>query len=709
MFSMLKALFRHKTIAPANPGPPGPVSATPPAPAPTSTPAPVPLAKEEKSHEKKDEESKKEEEKPAEPAPAPTPAPAPAPEPPKPEAKPVDLVNQTTEGEEGAPPPVVINRYADDQLREIVRKLRERVELYKDKVIDPYASSPEHSPPVTPVYRKPDWIKKQEEERLKREAAEQKKIEEDAKKAAVKKEKEEKERVEKEEKLKAEKEKLEKEQAEATCPKIKFTCIDALLQPLENKMDMYLGMTIDPFTDRRYIKWLSVVTIAFNYNVWLATARMCFPYHTPLAIPFWICFDILADLANVIDIIVFQPRLQFVKAGDIIKDRVMTKQKYRESARFQYESFFEFSDRLESIMAKAYIWRVGRTIGYLLYCLHLNSCLYYVASEYEGLGSTKWTYDGKGNAYLRCYYFATRTLITIGGLPEPHTLFEIVFQLVNFFTGVFVFSSLIGQMRDVIGAATAGQTYFRASMDACVAYMNTYTIPKHVQNRVRTWYNYTWDSQGMLDESELLDKMPLVMRTAIAVEINLATFQKIDLFKGCDNQMLVDMLLRLKSILYLPGDFVCKKGDIGREMYIIKAGEVQVIGGPDNKIVFVTLKAGCVFGEISLLQSAKDGGNRRTANVAAHGFANLFVLDKKDLNDILVHYPESQKVLAKKGRKLMKAKGKAPVPEDKERKRGLELFGPKPPTPKLLRAFGGFGKGGLLDKLRAQAAAEKRN
>ncbi|PNJ62921.1 CNGB1 isoform 3, partial [Pongo abelii] len=95
-------------------------------------------------------------------------------------------------------------------------------------------------------------------------------------------------------------------------------------------------------------------------------------------------------------------------------------------------------------------------------------------------------------------------------------------------------------------------------------------------------------------------------------------------------------------------DYVCKKGEIGREMYIIQAGQVQVLGGPDGKSVLVTLKAGSVFGEISLL--AVGGGNRRTANVVAHGFTNLFILDKKDLNEILVHYPESQKLLRKKAR-----------------------------------------------------------
>lgn len=48
--------------------------------------------------------------------------------------------------------------------------------------------------------------------------------------------------------------------------------------------------------------------------------------------------------------------------------------------------------------------------------------------------------------YLRSYYFAVRTLINIGGLPEPVATFEIAFQMVNYFMGVFVFSGLIGQV-----------------------------------------------------------------------------------------------------------------------------------------------------------------------------------------------------------------------------------------------------------------------
>ncbi|XP_029882553.1 cyclic nucleotide-gated cation channel beta-1 isoform X1 [Aquila chrysaetos chrysaetos] len=469
--------------------------------------------------------------------------------------------------------------------------------------------------------------------------------------------------------------------------------------------------SIDPFTNLMYVLWLFFVVMAWNWNCWLIPVRWAFPYQTPANIHCWLLMDYLCDLVYLLDILVFQTRLQFVQGGDIITDKKAMKENYLRSQRFKmdvvcllpldffyfkvgvnpllrfprclkYMAFFEFNNRLEAILSKAYIYRVIRTTAYLLYSLHVNSCLYYWASAYEGLGSTTWVYDGEGNSYIRCYYWAVKTLITIGGLPDPKTLFEIVFQLLNYFTGVFAFSIMIGQMRDVVGAATAGQTYYRSCMDSTIKYMNFYKIPKTVQNRVKTWYEYTWHSQGMLDESELLVQLPDKMRLDIAIDVNYNIVSKVALFQGCDRQMIFDMLKRLRSVVYLPNDYVCKKGEIGREMYIIQAGQVQVLGGPDGKTVLVTLKAGSVFGEISLL--AAGGGNRRTANVIAHGFANLFILDKKDLNEILVHYPESQKLLRKKAKKMLKNNNK---PKDEKGAPGDPLIiPPKADTPKLFQA-----------------------
>ncbi|XP_066860633.1 cyclic nucleotide-gated channel beta-1 [Anser cygnoides] len=487
--------------------------------------------------------------------------------------------------------------------------------------------------------------------------------------------------------------------------------------------------SIDPLTNLMYVLWLFFVVLAWNWNCWLIPVRWAFPYQTPSNIHFWLLVDYLCDLIYLLDVIVFQTRLQFVRGGDIISDKKAMKENYLHSQRFKmdvvcllpldffyfkvgvnpllrfprclkYMAFFEFNNRLEAILSKAYIYRVIRTTAYLLYSLHVNSCLYYWASAYEGLGSTTWVYDGEGNSYIRCYYWAVKTLITIGGLPDPKTLFEIVFQLLNYFTGVFAFSVMIGQMRDVVGAATAGQTYYRSCMDSTIKYMNFYKIPKTVQNRVKTWYEYTWHSQGMLDESELLVQLPDKMRLDIAIDVNYNIVSKVALFQGCDRQMIFDMLKRLRSVVYLPNDYVCKKGEIGREMYIIQAGQVQVLGGPDGKTVLVTLKAGSVFGEISLL--AAGGGNRRTANVVAHGFANLFILDKKDLNEILVHYPESQKLLRKKAKKMLKNNNK---PKDVKGQPGSPLIiPPKADTPKLfqaaLAAMGKAGGKGRLAHLR---------
>lgn len=163
-----------------------------------------------------------------------------------------------------------------------------------------------------------------EEERIQKEEAEKRKKEEQEKKkkeeAEQKKKKEEEEQKKKAESQAAEEEKksLKRKLVEAF-----WSAVDTVLEPVEDAMDAVLGVTMDPFTDRRYIAWLSVVTLAFNYNTWFISARLCFPYHSQSAIPLWLVLDLLADLVYLTDSVVFQPRKQFVKAGDIVVSPVL--------------------------------------------------------------------------------------------------------------------------------------------------------------------------------------------------------------------------------------------------------------------------------------------------------------------------------------------------------------------------------------------------
>ncbi|MBS1117807.1 MAG: glucose-6-phosphate 1-dehydrogenase [Deltaproteobacteria bacterium] len=104
------------------------------------------------------------------------------------------------------------------------------------------------------------------------------------------------------------------------------------------------------------------------------------------------------------------------------------------------------------------------------------------------------------------------------------------------------------------------------------------------------------------------------------------------LFKEGDTVFLEQVIMALKPKQAAAGDLLIVKGEMGRELYIIEQGEVEVID--DAGKVLKVLSDGDVFGEVGVLLSTP-----RTATVRAKSPTDLYVLEKSDFSRVLRDNP----------------------------------------------------------------------
>eukprot|EP00102_Acyrthosiphon_pisum_P016230 XP_008187115.1 PREDICTED: cyclic nucleotide-gated cation channel subunit A-like [Acyrthosiphon pisum] len=161
-------------------------------------------------------------------------------------------------------------------------------------------------------------------------------------------------------------------------------------------------------------------------------------------------------------------------------------------------------------------------------------------------------------------------------------------------------------------------------------------------------------SKRALDEERVLAALPDKLKAEIAIHVHLDTLKKVEIFQDCEPGLLEELVLKLRLQVFSPGDYICRKGDVGKEMYIVKRGILSVVAD-DQKTEIATLSAGSVFGEVSVLEIAGNKtGNRRTANVRSLGYSDLFCLSKRDLWETLRDYPEARHSLMQRGCQLLR-------------------------------------------------------
>lgn len=307
--------------------------------------------------------------------------------------------------------------------------------------------------------------------------------------------------------------------------------------------------------------------------------------------------------------------------------------------------FWMFMDRTERHTNYPNLFRALNLLHYLLVTFHWNGCLYHIIYKNNKFGSRNWVFnDIEPNdilkQYLQSYYWCTLALTTIGDLPKPRSNFEYGFVIMQLLFGLLLFATVLGHVASIVVSISASKKEFQAKLDGVKTYMRMRRVPNHLQTKVIRWFDYLWLTQKCSDEEKAISCLPDKLKAEIAINVHLDTLKRVEIFQNTEAGFLCELVLKLRPVLFSPGDYICRKGEVGKEMYIVSRGRLQVVAD-DGRTVLATLRAGSYFGEISILNMGT-AGNRRTASVRSVGYSDLFVLSKKDMWDVLKEYPAAR-------------------------------------------------------------------
>jgi cyclic nucleotide gated channel alpha 3 len=227
--------------------------------------------------------------------------------------------------------------------------------------------------------------------------------------------------------------------------------------------------------------------------------------------------------------------------------------------------------------------------------IHWNACVFYFLAQKNEIFQVYMKDFGNDNKtslnlqfighYTNSFYRATLLLTTISNMDNPDNIFERVYLICNFLLGVFVFALVVGSVTEIIDDSNSQRSEFQVRVDAVKNYMHQVNVSSELEERVISWFNHSWSKNRGIDERAVFqDFLPENLQAEIAINMHMETLRRVHIFQDCEPGLLQQLVTRLKLQVFNPSDYVCKKGDIGREMYFIKNGKLSVVSDDGTKV-----------------------------------------------------------------------------------------------------------------------------
>ncbi|XP_053936816.1 cyclic nucleotide-gated cation channel alpha-4 [Cuculus canorus] len=437
-----------------------------------------------------------------------------------------------------------------------------------------------------------------------------------------------------------------------------------------------------------HARWMALAALPVIYNCLGLTCRAAFPAVRQFG-ALWTALDALSDAVYVADIGV-RMHTGFPESGAAVPSLGRVRRRYLRSRWFWWDAASvlpaellapaspwaranrclraarlpEAFARWETRAPRPNALRAAKLLLYVFAAIHGLACAYFGLSRRLGLGTDAWVcpngtaFARPRRQYLHSLYFATLILTTVGDTPEPRRHEEFLFLTVGYLLAVLGFATITGSVSAVISNINAADAAFYPDAEPVRRYLRSQGVCGRLVRRVASWHHHLRAQRKLPAERAVLRYLPPALQAEVVASVHLPALRRVDLFRGWEPGVLRQLVLRLRPQVFGPGEFVCRRGDVGREMYFIREGRLAVVAD-DGVTHLAVLGQGLYFGEISLINiKGNPFGNRRTADIVSLGHSDLFCLAKADLGEVLAQFPGARAALEAKGRRLLLRAGR---------------------------------------------------
>jgi len=279
-------------------------------------------------------------------------------------------------------------------------------------------------------------------------------------------------------------------------------------------------------------------------------------------------------------------------------------------------------------------------LALLFFAFWMVLTTHWLACGWIALGAVPTTSDHV-SSYLAALYWSVQTLSTVGyGDLTPSTNAQILYAIVVMIFGVGVYGYIIGNVANILANIDPVKVHRLEKLKKLMAFMSYRRVPPVLQKRIHDYYNYLWEKRLDYDESTVISGLPPSLRTDVSLFLMRDIIHKVPLFRGANDEFIREIALHMRPVVFMPGDFVFREGEVGKDMYFISRGELEVVAR-NGQLVQATLREGDFFGEIALIQSQP-----RTAGIRAVSYCDLYRLDKEMFERVAAQFPEIARKIA---------------------------------------------------------------